>query len=78
MFELLRRFLGLSSAYKEAEEKYGKKWYLSKTVWVNAIALGAFLLQDKLGIPLSNEDQLAILAVINILLRIVTKEPIRW
>ena len=78
MFKLFKRFLGLASAYNEAERKYGKKWYKSKTVWVNAIALLSIFLGDKVGVPLSEEDKLAILSVINIALRIVTKEPVRW
>jgi len=78
MFRWLRRLIGLASAYRTAEEKYGKKWYKSKTLWVNAVALVSLLTSEKLGVPLSQEDQLAIRATINIVLRLITKEPIRW
>ena len=56
----------------------GKKWYLSKTIWANIIALIALVLQVELGkevIPA--EQQAAILGIINILLRFVTKEELQ-
>ena len=57
-----------------------KKWYASKTVWVNAIALvGAVLVGA--GVwdnPLSPDTEVIILSVINFVLRFVTKEEIVW
>jgi hypothetical protein len=53
-----------------------KKWYLSKTLWVNAIAIAALIAQAQLGFVMSGEEQVAILAVINLILRVVTKEPL--
>ena len=54
----------------------GKKFYLSKTFWVNLIALVAIV---AFGIEaVSPETQVAILAVINMILRLVTKEPVVW
>jgi len=78
MFRWFKRLLGLASAYKEAEARYGKKWYRSKTIWINVIALVALFLNEKVGVPLSQEDQLALLATVNIILRVITKEPVRW
>ena len=78
MLKWLKRLLTLSSAYNEAQERYGKKWYKSKTLWVNLIALIALAFREKLGVPLSQEDQLALLATVNIVLRLITKEPVRW
>lgn len=78
MFRLLRKFLAVVSAYSKAQERFGKRWYKSKTLWVNIIALLSLVAGDKLGMPLSEEDQLALLAVVNIVLRFVTKEPIKW
>ena len=51
-----------------------KKWYLSKVLWVNSIAIVAFVLQTQYGFVVSGEEQLALLAVINLLLRAITKE----
>jgi hypothetical protein len=53
-----------------------KKWYSSKTLWVNAIAIAALIAQAQLGFVMSGEEQVAILAVINLILRVVTKEPL--
>jgi len=56
-----------------------KKWFLSKTVWVNVIALIGVMLQaiyNKEVIPV--ELQATIISVINLLLRTITKENIVW
>ncbi len=53
-----------------------KQWYESKTLWVNAIALVAMLIQSFTGFVISANDQIAILAVINIILRAVTGEDV--
>ena len=56
-----------------------KKWYLSKIVWVNAIALVGVAIQaatDK--VILTPELQITVLSVVNLVLRSVTKENIVW
>lgn len=58
------------------KEKEKKPIYLSKTFWVNVIALIAMLAQTQTGFIISPEEQIAIIAVINILLRVVTGQPI--
>ena len=56
-----------------------KKWYLSKTVWVNAVALVGIVIQTSTGKTiLTPEIQLAIISAINIGLRTLTKENIIW
>lgn len=55
-----------------------KRIWESKTFWANAIALAAVVLGEYAGIPLSAEEQVTLLATVNILLRIFTKEPVRW
>jgi len=58
----------------------GKKSILkSRTFWVNAIALAALLLQaatNREVIPV--EGQAALLTLVNIVLRLVTKKEIVW
>lgn len=56
----------------------GKKFWLSKTFWVNVIALLGLLLQSYTGFVLDPEKQVALLGVVNIFLRFTTKEPIVW
>lgn len=54
-----------------------KRWWESKTLWVNAIAFAALLLQSfGTGFVIAPEEQAGILVVLNILLRLVTKTGI--
>ncbi|MCX8207421.1 MAG: hypothetical protein N3G75_06275 [Methanothrix sp.] len=50
---------------------------LSRTFWLNVIALVAIVLQDTFGFVITPEEQMAILAVVNIFVRLLTKEEIR-
>ena len=52
-----------------------KKWFLSKTVWVNIIGTLQIILGPDI---ISNELQVSILGIINLILRFITKEPIAW
>lgn len=52
------------------------KWYASKTLWVNAIAVIGGFVAPKLGITIDAETQVAILGVINLILRVITKTPV--
>jgi len=55
-----------------------KKWYTSKTMWANVVALGATWIANLTGQQITAEEQVAILAIVNIVLRIITKETITW
>ena len=55
-----------------------KKWYTSKTIWVNGVAVLTSIVAAKFGYTLSAEVQAGVLATINILLRKVTKTEIVW
>lgn len=56
-----------------------KTWYSSRTLWVNAIAIVAIIAQAITGNELINaEGQVAILAIVNVLLRAITGKPIKW
>lgn len=50
----------------------------SKTLWVNAIAIVAFFIQRKFGFVIDESIQAQLLGAVNVLLRTVTKEPVRW
>jgi len=54
-----------------------KKWYLSKTLWINVIALAAMLIQSYYGFIIGAEEQAAIIVVANLILRAVTGEGLR-
>ena len=55
-----------------------KMWYTSKTLWVNALAVVALVAQSQWGYVLTPESQVAILGVVNLVLRAVTKTEIVW
>ncbi len=53
-----------------------KAWWRSKTLWINLVAGGALLAQSQFGFVISPEVQGAILTVINLVLRLITNEPV--
>jgi uncharacterized membrane protein len=54
-----------------------KAWWRSKTLWVNVVAGIALLVQSRqYGFVIDAEVQVAILTVINLVLRVITKEPV--
>lgn len=53
-----------------------KAWWRSKTLWVNAVALIASLLQLKFGLIIDPATQGVILTIVNLILRAVTNEPV--
>ena len=55
-----------------------KKWYASKTIWVNFVAFVASLSLNLWGFNISADTQITVLAVINFILRFITKEEIVW
>lgn len=61
----------------ETEQPTGKEWYKSKTLWLNAIAFLAVVLQMNAGIGLTAEEQVGLLAVINLVLRLITTQGLK-
>jgi hypothetical protein len=56
----------------------GKPWYLSKTLWVNAISLVAMGVQMFTGTEIVDaEAQFALLGVVNLVLRLVTGQKLQ-
>lgn len=55
-----------------------KKFWVSKTFWVNILALGALVAQNQWGYVISPEIQVSILGALNVILRFVTKSSIEW
>lgn len=53
-----------------------KGWWRSKTLWVNLVAFAALGVQSQCGFIIDAQTQGAILAVVNLVLRCITKEPI--
>jgi len=57
-----------------------KKWYTSKIIWVNAVALvgGILVGTGVLENPITPEIEVFIFGALNFVLRFVTKEEIKW
>lgn len=56
-----------------------KQWYLSKTLWANAIMFGALAAQTvNASFVVSPEIQAGLLAIINVILRMVTNQKLDW
>ncbi len=53
-----------------------KAWWRSKTLWINIVAGGVLLLQTQTGFAIDPEVQAGILALVNLVLRLITKEPV--
>lgn len=54
------------------------KWFASKTMWTNIVAVAASFGAKQLGVDIDAQTQVAILVVINLILRAVTKQPLSW
>ena len=55
-----------------------KKWYLSKTVWLNLAALIAAIITEAFGYNVDEKYVALFLTVLNLILRKVTREEIVW
>lgn len=55
-----------------------KHWFASKTLWLNILAAAALVIQSFTGFVVSPEVQGAILILLNVILRLVTKSEIVW
>lgn len=56
----------------------GKKFYLSKTFWVNVVCAAALGLQMRYGFVFGPELQALALTAVNLGLRKITSEPVVW
>jgi hypothetical protein len=56
----------------------GKKFYLSKTFWVNVVCAAALGLQMRYGFVIGAELQALALTAINLGLRKITNQPVIW
>jgi hypothetical protein len=81
MFKEIIKTLGLAKDFEDAKTCYGKRWFTSKTLWVNFVAVLAFWVNWKFKmvvIPeeLQGEIVTTAMAIINIVLRFVTTQPV--
>lgn len=53
-----------------------KKWYQSKTLWANLVAAAAIFVSGSFGVELTAEETGAALVLINLVLRLITGQPL--
>jgi hypothetical protein len=70
----------ISAATAEAlvAQVNGKKFYLSKTFWVNVLCAAALGLQMRYGFVISPDLQALALTGLNLILRKLTNQPVVW
>lgn len=61
-----------------AAELEGKPFWLSRTFWVNTLALLAILAQTQWGFVIGAEYQALALTLVNLVLRKITRSPVTW
>lgn len=62
----------ISEFLSDAGYDPSKKWYLSRTIWINIIALAAFAVQSKYGFVVSPGEQLVVIGFVNLIMRFFT------
>ena len=63
---------GENANYWHGTYQGSKKWYLSRMIWVNIIALAAFAVQSKYGFIVAPGEQLMVLGFVNLIMRAIT------
>ena len=76
MWQVVRKAIAILYEVSSYEKGQGKSVWRSKTLWVNSIALITLLGSKYMGFEISAEDQLAILGVVNIALRLISKDEV--
>ncbi|MEW5799965.1 MAG: hypothetical protein AB1728_13270 [Bacteroidota bacterium] len=77
-YNLILRFLTKKPVVIVEEVGGSKPWYYSKTVWTNVISGVWVFIGPLIGVPVLSPDLMAqILDVLNIVLRFVTKQPLK-
>lgn len=72
----LKEYLNKTKGDSMAEIQQSKAWYLSKTMWTNFILGVAVYIFPQIGENISEDLLVSIFAVVNIILRAVTKDKI--
>ena len=76
MIKTLIKGLGLVKDFGSAKEWLGKRWFLSKVLWMNAIAFASLHFLPQYGFEITMEEQASLLVSINMLMRFLTKQPL--
>ena len=53
-----------------------KDWWKSKTLWINTIAIASIIIRAELGWTITPEHEVLALGIVNLVLRLITKEQL--
>lgn len=73
MWQIIKKALAILYEVSSYDKKGGKPLWRSKTLWANAITISALISSKYAGVEINTEEQLAILSIINIIIRLITK-----
>lgn len=76
MWAIIQKAISILYEICSYEKGHGKNVLFSKTLWVTGISLLALLLSKYAGLEISQEEQLAILAVVATIMRFISKEEV--
>jgi hypothetical protein len=76
MFTIITKIWNALTSMRDAKGTLGKNWIRSKTLWANIIAMIAIIGQHYLGFDLTADDTVVIMGFVNIVLRLITTEPV--
>lgn len=74
MNKILKKLIEIIEHLKESGVK---PWYYSKTLWLDILALAAIIVQLKTGFVVDPAEQLAIITIANLILRLITGKELK-
>lgn len=76
MLDLLTKIWKALTSMRDAKGRLGKSWIRSKTLWVNILVVVGAVFTNYLNVSLTANETASILAVVNLVLRLITTEPV--
>ncbi len=76
MIKLMTKSFKVFTSMRDAKGRLGKNWLRSKTVWANILVVMGIITMKYLGTELTSQETASIMAVINLVLRLITTEPV--
>lgn len=76
MIKLMIKSLKTFTSMRDAKGRLGKNWLRSKTIWANALIVVGIIFAKYLGTEFTSQETASLMAVINLVLRLITTEPV--
>lgn len=76
MIKLLTKSFKIFTSMRDAKGRLGKNWLRSKTIWANILIVVGIVFANYLGTELTSQETASLMAVVNLVLRLITTEPV--